>query len=1444
MNVFELFGTIAIDNSQAERGLDKTVAHAKDAENALEKTFKRIGKYVAAAFSIKAVIDFGKSCTQVYADVAAEAAAFQQVMGDSSDMAQAKLDAVAAKTGVSATRMTGAFTSMTAKFRGLGYDIEDATTLASDGLMIASDASAFWNMSLDDAMSHLNSFINGSYEGGEAIGLFANDTQMAAYAVEKGIVADAKAWAQLDEATKQATRLDYAKTMQQNSGVTGQAAKEAGAYQNVLGNLTDAWRQFQAVVGKPILERFVLPVMRKLTEMMPGLTEAVQKGIDWLTEGFDKIAAYFSEVFTEDGMDMKAFPNALRNMFRDAARSIPALLSSVGRSIRNAWVNTVWPGVQGVFKAVFGIELPNWNTVTKQISDGWNNVVWPGIQNFFSTLFGVELPNWPTLKQKISDGWDTIKQTVAKFFENPFVVTLPKWEELKADIENGWKNIVLPALSGLFEKTFEVKPEDATGEEVGKKLREWWDKVVAFLGGIFGAVFGVNTDDETGATTGKKIKTWWEKVLAFIGNVFAVVFNVNTDDDTGATTGTKIKNWWETVVKFIGNIFRGFFKVDPDNPTDTANKIITWFEGVLTSVGDIFFAFFGLKTSDTDSDGTTYADKLKNWFTTLLETIGDFFFAVFQLDTPEGASAIEKIRGWWGGLRASAESVLEWTLALFGVPKAKADGVKNLVSSWWNGVKTAAQDALIWALKLFTNPEETAGQVATQISTWWAGVVASAQSVLNWWLKLFENPREAGADVKKSVEDWWTGVKADAESALIWTLKLFGVPLADGEGVKNLVSGWWQGVKGKAQEALSWTLKLFENPEETAGQVGTFISTWWATVVNSAIGACKWVLNLFGIPVENADDVKSHIAKWWEGVKSGAESALVWTLTLFGVPKAKAEGVKNLVSSWWQGVKTAAQDALTWTLQLFGIPKEDGGDVGTLISTWWAKVVNSVIGACKWVLGMGDMPKADGENGVIATITKWWEGVSKSLESVLAIDLSGIDVAGIFTAANTAIQGVIESAKTFAGDVAKSIAFDVNGRVQLGATLSNLFDAGVKAIENLLTNAGSLVGNIVAAVTGDEEAGKKIGGVFTDLFSWASEVIVGVKDGAITAFQWLVDNKDMVISAIGGVAGAMAMFALANPAIAVVTALVTLIGTMSTDWKNFEANHPKLVSMFQELTGLNFTTVASSLDAFKTNLNELIAYFTANESRFSSLLNLAGALAFISGHPIAGVALLTAGGAISQKIVKTRAEDIFEQEMYKNMAYYAAGLDLGTDEAFLGHAKGKLQNANIPGSGNLRKLFVDLIHGKNGGGVHVTESGNTKGGGSSRWGDDEETPTPFVDYLPPPDKTQRENNNVQPGTGIPGDAHTVTYDPKNYVPGSFGMQSLVQTMQNMILQNNTTMMASVQEGVIAGLSGVTINVDVNTGDVVLSDRTIVGKITPKINAALGALAQRSGRTKG
>ena len=1098
MNVFELFGTIAVDSSGAERGIDKTVGHARDAESKLEKTFKKIGTVVAAAFAIDKIVDFGKACTEAYASIAAEESAFAQIMGDYADTAQKKLQAVSDATGVTSTRLTGAMTSLTAKFKGLGYGVEDATTLATDGLLIASDAAAFWDMSLDESMSHLNSFINGSYEGGEAIGLFANDTQMAAYAVEKGIVSETKAWSALDEATKQATRLDYAKNMQQQSGATGQAAKEASSYANVMANLKEHWRQFQGVVGKPILEKIVLPAMQKLEKFMPKLTESVQGGIEWLTEGFDKIAAYFSDVFTEDGLNMDALPDALTKMFRDLGRTIPNLLARVGGTIRSTWTNSIWASIQKGFKAIFGVDLPEWGEIKRTVTDWWNG----------------------------------------------------------------------------------------------------------------------------------------------------------------------------------------------DN-----------------------------------------------------------------------------------GIKAGIASVCNWTLNMFGVPaNVTLEDVTKVLNTWWPNTKTTVQDFCTWALKMFTEPSEGA------------------------------------AAAGKVVKEWWKDVKSGAEAALDWTLKLFGVPLATADAVKNLVSGWWSGVKTAAQNALNWTLKLFANPQETAGEVATRISTWWAGVAASAQGVLNWVLKLFDNPKEAADDVGEFVGDWWDGVKSGAEAALTWVLQLFGAPADPSEtDISTLLNAWWTGVKSMLGKVCTWTLNLFGVPftpTELG--VRFVLNAWWNKTKTLVSKACAWGLSIFNPPTEDGTS----VVETWWKGVKESIEKAIGIDLPNVDISGIFSAGETAINSLITTAGTLYTDLQSAIVTDETGKIKLDATLSNLFETGVNAMADLLTTASTLVTDIAGNITGDEESAKKVGAFFSDLFGWTAEMAIGVKDDVLALLNWLYNNGDRVSSILAGVAIAAQGFALSNPVILGIEALVGLIAVLTTDWENFEKNYPELAKFFEDMTGLNFDTVAGSMATFQTELKSLITWFGNNKDALDGLLILLGGLAMTTGHYLAGAALITTGGYSVWKEAVALTENAdspanntsygdrlrYAQQMYSNPAEY--GLTESQLSEYIDVLK--TMNPNAEGYDEAAHAVVDAWTEK-----HGTDDSGYPGGNSSN----QKT---LIDDLGLTQRGSNLPNNTTEQTGLIGAVNT-----------------LIQTLTNADIKT------AAREGVAEGMSGITITGHITTGDVKLNDGTLVGALAQKLNMRLG-----------
>lgn len=291
-------GKLKKGTEDAKKAISGLGSEGEKSSAKLGGALKKIGAAIAAAFTVDAIANFTKEIVNASAEVSAEQSAFAQIMGDYSEEATAKLRKVADETGITETRLTSSMTSMTAKWKGLGYGVDEATSYASRGLTIAADASAFWDMSLDESVSHLNSFINGSYEGGEAIGLFANDTQMAMYAVESGLIKSTKEWANLDEAQKQATRLEYAENMMKASGATGQAAKEADQFANVQANLNEKWRQFQAAIGEPILQNIVLPAMEALSGAIDAASaafEGIQGAIDSFNSGMQAASDWCSQ---------------------------------------------------------------------------------------------------------------------------------------------------------------------------------------------------------------------------------------------------------------------------------------------------------------------------------------------------------------------------------------------------------------------------------------------------------------------------------------------------------------------------------------------------------------------------------------------------------------------------------------------------------------------------------------------------------------------------------------------------------------------------------------------------------------------------------------------------------------------------------------------------------------------------------------------------------------------------------------------------------------------------------------------------------------------------------------------------------------------------------------------------------------------------------------------
>lgn len=88
MNLFKIFGTIAVNNSTANTAIDDTADRANSASGIMQSAFKKIGAAVVTYLAVDKIKAFGQAIVQASAEVSAEQSAFEQIMGDYASQAR------------------------------------------------------------------------------------------------------------------------------------------------------------------------------------------------------------------------------------------------------------------------------------------------------------------------------------------------------------------------------------------------------------------------------------------------------------------------------------------------------------------------------------------------------------------------------------------------------------------------------------------------------------------------------------------------------------------------------------------------------------------------------------------------------------------------------------------------------------------------------------------------------------------------------------------------------------------------------------------------------------------------------------------------------------------------------------------------------------------------------------------------------------------------------------------------------------------------------------------------------------------------------------------------------------------------------------------------------------------------------------------------------------
>ncbi len=534
-DLFALAGTITVDSSGAIKNIDNATNAAKQSESKFERSFQTIKNLALTYLSTTAIFNFGKSMVEAAANVQAETAQFEAAFKDLSGSATEAFARLEESTGTLSSRLQVTGTKAFSQFTGAGMESAEALKQMEGYLQLATDGAAYYDMSLEEVDERLRSFLRGNTEAGDAIGLFTSEKQRDTKANEMY----GKSFTKLTEEQKQLVMLDISKGIYEASGATGQAAREADGYANVVGNLKEQWRQFLANIGAPLLEA-VIPILKNLGDLLQPLAVKIKEISQWLVDHKDIILAVAAGV----GAMIAAY-GAYKlvlmavNTYQKISNTLQALAAGysalkTGATLKEAAATAVAAAAQkGLNIAMLASPL-TWIIAGIGLLVAAFVLLWKkceGFRNFWKNM-------WAGVKSAAAAAWSGIKSIFSgakTFFSN-----------LVSSIANAFSGIgskIASKFSGVVGK---IK-DKFTG--LGGKLFSGVKKLLGFAGGgVFTGESAIRVAEYPNATTNPEIVT----PQAIMRDTFAETLDNYTLKTQGGGDNSRVEALLENILNALG----------------------------------------------------------------------------------------------------------------------------------------------------------------------------------------------------------------------------------------------------------------------------------------------------------------------------------------------------------------------------------------------------------------------------------------------------------------------------------------------------------------------------------------------------------------------------------------------------------------------------------------------------------------------------------------------------------------------------------------------------------------------------------------------------------------------------------------------------------------------------------------------------------------------------
>lgn len=493
-------GSVIIDTKLNTDGFGKGAAGLKSQFSGLGPSVKKLGGLIASAFSVKAIVDFGKEAIELGSNLQEVQNVVDVTFTTMNEQVNEFAKNAAKTAGLSETmakKYMGTFGAMSKSF---GFAEQDSYSMSAALTQLTGDVASFYNLSQDTAYTKLKSVFTGETESLKDLGVVMTQTALDDFALRNGL---GKTTQQMSEQEKVALRYQF--VMQQLAGASGDFIRTQDSWANQTRVLNLQFEQLKATIGQGLIN-VLTPVLKVINQMI---------------ERFQVLADKFLE-FTNT-----VFGNAggASSSMTETADSAGILAENVEQTEKNA---------KKAKKALAGFDeinvLSNTNSTGSQIG---------GIPTDKKSVQSIKSVSKET--NALSGSLGKLLELLKPIKEISFTNLIDSLVKLKESLQP-YKDLFLDGLNWLW-------------NDILVPLSRWaiTDAIPAFLGFLSSALsFLFPILDAI-----KPTFDWlWNDILVpmgqFVGQVFIDFLNWLTD------AFTRLSSWAENNEETINDIFNAF----------------------------------------------------------------------------------------------------------------------------------------------------------------------------------------------------------------------------------------------------------------------------------------------------------------------------------------------------------------------------------------------------------------------------------------------------------------------------------------------------------------------------------------------------------------------------------------------------------------------------------------------------------------------------------------------------------------------------------------------------------------------------------------------------------------------------------------------------------------------------------------------------------------------